>query len=369
MGRPDTQDYRRLFLSDTPLLDVRAPVEFARGAFPTATNLPLMNDAERHQVGVRYKQAGQDAAIALGHELVNGEVRQQRLQGWLDFTRANPQGYLYCFRGGLRSRTVQSWLRAAGCDYPLVKGGYKAMRQFLLDELEKPVPLLRLAGQTGTGKTELLKSLMAEGHAGIDLEGLANHKGSAFGRSPEDKQPSQIDFENTLAIALLKKQAAIQPGTSPRLLIEDEGRMIGRLAQPLPFYQHFQQQPLVILTAPFAERVSRIYREYVTEQARAFEQQFGSEGPRLHREAMLSALDRIRKRLGGVRHQAIRDSMLHAFEKGSDILHRQWIAALLREYYDPMYDYQLSRKPGKPLLTGSAREIRDFLNQNNSTVT
>ena len=98
-----------------------------------------MSDDERAQVGICYKQQGQEAAIELGHQLVSGELKAQRLAQWADFAEQHPQGYLYCFRGGLRSQTVQRWLREAGIDYPLVIGGYKAMRRFLLEELERSV--------------------------------------------------------------------------------------------------------------------------------------------------------------------------------------------------------------------------------------
>ncbi len=359
--RSDSQDYHRIFLNDTPLLDVRSPIEFSKGAFPTACNIPLMSDAEREQVGICYKHAGQEAAIALGHRLVSGETKANRLQKWQDFTQKNPTGYLYCFRGGLRSRTVQEWLRQAGCDYPLVVGGYKAMRRFLLEQLEVTAPLLRLAGQTGSGKTELLQQLIQEGYPGIDLEKLANHRGSAFGRNPDDHQPTPINFENALAIDWLKVRHAYL--THPRpILIEDEGRAIGRLAQPLAFYNHFRQQPVVVLTAPFAERVDRILDEYVQQQRLVFQRLYGEHGSQHHRDFMLTALDRIRKRLGGVCHQQIRNCMLQAFESNSDILHRQWIETLLKAYYDPMYDYQLRQKKDQIVFSGNAGEVREFLN-------
>jgi tRNA 2-selenouridine synthase len=101
--REDTQDYRSLFLKDTPLMDVRAPVEFSKGAFPNAINLPLMIDSERQAVGLRYKQRGQASAIELGHQLVSGSLRDARIQAWIAFAQAHPEGYLYCFLGGLRS--------------------------------------------------------------------------------------------------------------------------------------------------------------------------------------------------------------------------------------------------------------------------
>ena len=137
--RADTSDYRQLFLQDAPMMDMRAPAEFHHGAFPSALSLPLMTDEERAQVGICYKQQGQQAAIELGHQLVAGQTREQRMAQWREFAQANPTGYLYCFRGGLRSQTVQQWLHEAGIDYPLVMGGYKAMRRFLMDELAASV--------------------------------------------------------------------------------------------------------------------------------------------------------------------------------------------------------------------------------------
>ncbi len=141
------------------MMDMRAPLEFAKGAFPGAHSLPLMTDEERAAVGRCYKREGQQAAITLGHELVSGEVKARRLAAWVDFARRHPSGYLYCFRGGLRSQTVQQWLREAGIDYPLVLGGYKAMRRFLLEELERSVAaadIVLVAGKTGTGKTRVI---------------------------------------------------------------------------------------------------------------------------------------------------------------------------------------------------------------------
>ena len=115
---PDITDYRDIFLNDRPMMDTRAPVEFAKGAFPGVINLPLMTDDERQRVGTCYKQQGQQAAIVLGHELVSGRIKAERIEQWARFAQANQQGYLYCFRGGLRSQIVQQWLKTeAGIDY------------------------------------------------------------------------------------------------------------------------------------------------------------------------------------------------------------------------------------------------------------
>ena len=225
--RADTSDYRRLFLDRAPLLDTRAPTEFARGSFPGATSLPLMSDEERAAVGICYQAQGQAAAIALGHRLVAGELRERRLAAWRDFAGAHPDGYLYCFRGGLRSQIVQRWLAEVGVDYPRVLGGYKAMRRFLLGTLEAQAQrgdFVLVAGATGSGKTRAIAALPRA----IDLEGLARHRGSAFGRLLEP-QPSQIDFENALAVALLRLDTAAAP-----LFLEDEGGSSGAWPCPRP---------------------------------------------------------------------------------------------------------------------------------------
>src|SRR5690606_25391291 len=185
--------------------------------------------------GTCYKQKGQQAAIALGHELVSGRVKEMRVQAWSTFARAHPDGYLYCFRGGLRSQVTQQWLRGAGIDYPRVAGGYKAMRGFLLETLDAALRECRfvlVGGLTGTGKTDVLVQL----DNAIDLEAHANHRGSSFGKRAT-AQPAQIDFENALAIDLLKKRAR---GFS-QFVLEDEGRIVGSCSLPLALYEGMQQ--------------------------------------------------------------------------------------------------------------------------------
>src|SRR5690606_35803067 len=158
--RGDSGDYRAIFLSDLPLMDVRAPVEFHKGAFPQVLNLPLMNDDERQRVGTCFKQRGQQAAIELGHQLVSGALKAERIAAWAAFAKGHPDGYLYCARGGLRSQIAQQWLSSeAGIEYPRVLGGYKALRGFLIQTIDEAVAeceLILLGGLTGTGKTELL---------------------------------------------------------------------------------------------------------------------------------------------------------------------------------------------------------------------
>jgi tRNA 2-selenouridine synthase len=354
-ARPDTDDYRALFLSPTPMMDMRAPLEFARGAFPAALSLPLMSDDERAQVGICYKQRGQDAAIELGHQLVSGELKQQRLAQWASFARQHPQGYLYCFRGGLRSKTVQQWLRDAGLDYPLILGGYKAMRRFLLEELERSVnnaSFVLVSGKTGTGKTRVITRLTRA----VDLEGLANHRGSSFGQMPTP-QPSQIDFENSLSIALLRLLASGEQ----RICLEDEGRLIGCLALPESLREKMGVAPLVIVEQSLEQRIDVVIADYVVDLGQRYTLLFGEDGARQHGEKLQSDLARIRKRLGGLLHQQVSEMMAAAFDRewrsGDVSGHRQWIAILLEQYYDPMYDYQLSKRAGDILFSGDREAV------------
>ena len=356
-SRPDTDDYLSLFLNDTPLLDVRAPVEFDKGSFPTAVNAPLMNDDERHRVGICYKEQGQDAAIELGHQLVSGDLKAQRIEAWRRFASAHPDGYLFCFRGGLRSRLTQQWIRDSGIDFPLVKGGYKALRRFLIDQLEALIDSAEfriVSGRTGTGKTRVLNQLPNP----VDLEGLANHRGSSFGREVTP-QPSQIDFENRLAVAMLKAHHHI----GGPIYLEDESRLVGRCALPHTLRERMAEAPLLILEQPIEERVRIIREDYVVKMAADYADRDGAEaGWAAFEDYLLSALDRIRKRLGGERHQALRQAMESALAEqrasGDVREHDHWIRALLENYYDPMYDFQLEQKAGRILVRGGPETIR-----------
>ncbi len=355
--REDTSDYRTLLLSGVPLLDTRSPVEFEKGAFPTAQNIPLMSDDERHLVGIRYKESGQQSAIELGNELVSGDGRQQRLDAWCNFARNNCEGYLYCFRGGLRSQTVQAWMQECGAHYPLVKGGYKAMRRFLLEELPRCLDLAKLvliSGKTGTGKTRVIDAL----ESAIDLEGIARHRGSTFGRLLIE-QPTQISFENTLITQFLQK---LESGY-PTLFLEDEGHLIGRVALPDDLRLAMKAAPMLVVEEPIPSRVGVVVDDYVIDLGRRFEAHFPGFGPLQHAQRLREDVAKIRKRLGGALHQQVDQQIQDAFalqlHTGDLAAHGQWIETLLLQYYDPMYEYQLSRREGKVLYVGDRAAVID----------
>lgn len=360
--RSDSADYHALFLSDIPMIDTRAPVEFSQGAFPTAVNLPLMTDEEREKVGTCYKQNGQQAAIALGHKLVQGDVKQARLNAWLDFAKQHPQGYLYCFRGGLRSQICQQWLAEAGCAYPRVIGGYKAMRRFLIDTVDRisrEARFVILAGRTGAAKTELLRHC----NNSVDLEELARHRGSAFGRRVGG-QPTQIDFENALAIQMLRREHA-EPNRP--VLLEDEGSYVGSNTIPDALRQAMARAPIVVVEAELEARVEHSFRNYILHNLDDWQNQLGrEEGFQRFAHELRESLCRLQRRLGGQRYREVGEILedaIDAHRQDDSSAHREWIRILLRDYYDPMYDYQLSKKAERIIHRGEAEGVLAFFGE------
>lgn len=356
-------DLREIFLHDVPMMDVRAPVEFTKGAFPGVINLPLMNDVERQKVGTRYKEDGQQAAIELGHRLVSGELKEARLEAWAAFARRHPEGLLYCFRGGLRSQITQQWLKSeAGIEYPRVMGGYKAMRSFLIEVTDQAVAecdFVLVGGLTGSGKTEVLQQI----DNGLDLEGHANHRGSSFGKHATP-QPGQIDFENRLAVDILKKRAR----QHDQFVVEDEGRIVGSRAVPLELFRAMQEAPLVWLEDSFDSRVERILKDYVTDLCAEFVAVQGVEtGFAAYAERLKQSLASIIRRLGGERYQrlaAIMDGALaEQGRSGAVDLHRGWISGMLSEYYDPMYAFQRDSKNARVEFAGDQGAVVEYLRQ------
>lgn len=361
---PTVDDFAELFINDVALIDVRAPVEFAQGSFPYAVNIPLMNDKEREAVGIRYKEQGQDEAILLGAELVNDENRKQRTEQWIEYLEKNGKkwgGVIFCFRGGLRSQISQQWVfDKTGQQYPRVQGGYKAMRRFLIDTIEKvsqEMPILVIGGRTGSGKTRLLKQF----DNSIDLEGLANHRGSAFGPTATP-QPTQINFENALAIELLKKQ---HEGHS-FLIIEDEARNVGSIGVPQALFEAMKHSPIVKLEVSESERNKVSIEEYILDSQQSFDEFYGKEkGFQALSEHLHNSLNKIQKRLGGVRYKQAKQQLQSAIENYQNNNSLEGfiplVTSLLTEYYDPMYDYQISKKQDRVIYSGSYLEISSFI--------
>lgn len=366
-GEPITKlplysNYRTIALKRLPLVDLRAPIEFAKGSFPNTVNLPLLTDSERAAVGTVYKRHGNEAAVKLGHQLVSGEVKAARIAQWVDFLREHPDALIFCWRGGQRSQIVQRWIyESAGIVVPRIEKGYKAFRNYLIDAVNKAAEsrdIYLLGGRTGSGKTLLLPRFAQS----IDLEGLANHRGSAFGRYAAP-QPPQIGFENALAYELIDREAKGYQS----LLLEDESRTIGHIHIPHPLFQAMQRRgKLVLLERPLPERVEIAYRDYILYGQKDYEKALGAGiNPHGWIETMRHNFDRIKKRLGGERHRLFRRMLDEAWEHqqktGDASRHKAWIEALLRDYYDPMYDYQLRQRKEQILFRGDEEAVVQFL--------
>lgn len=363
MELPQIDNYRSILLNDTPLLDVRAPVEFIQGAFPSAENLPLINDQEREEIGIRYKEQGQDEAIKLGHQLVQGETKSQRVNHWQDFFEQHPQAVLYCFRGGMRSKISQQWIyEKTGIVYPRIKGGYKAMRRFLIDELEvsaQKINPVMIGGRTGIGKTLLLNRIKQQ----IDLEGIFHHRGSVFGNHVTP-QPSQIDIENKLSIELLK----LRSEKHLNIALEDEGSNIGSRDIPAVLFTRMKQSPLILLEASISERVDITFQEYIVESLAEHQEHNGKEaGFESWAEQLQTSIDKIQRRLGGVRYKEIKAILTDAIEQqsstGDTDFHKDWIKVLLADYYDPMYDFQTAKKQDRVVFKGTQDDVLEYLKE------
>ena len=339
----NTSVLARWLAEQRPAIDVRSPGEFAEGHLPGAVNLPILNDDERAQVGTTYRLEGSEAANALGQQLVSGVVRDTRVVHWLEFLQLHPDAYLYCWRGGARSRIATQWLSIQGFTPERIEGGYKALRQLCLQTLDVTPESTHnwwlLGGRTGSGKTELLHEL----EPCIDLEALAEHRGSAFGGKGAP-QPALATFENRVACALLARQ-------DMPLVLEDESRTIGRLGIPEAVHRAMQRAPVVLLESDLSSRVASIQHEYVDVPLQTVT-------PDAVEHRFQSALTRIQRRLGGVRYKELSHEIHHAFSTGD---HHRWIERLLTWYYDPMYDYQLEQKQTRIRFAGPAAAVKSFL--------
>jgi tRNA 2-selenouridine synthase len=346
------------FLNSVPMIDVRAPVEFNLGGLPGAVNLPIMNDDERAQVGTAYKKAGRETAMSLGHKLVSGEIQEARIQGWLNFIEANPNAILYCFRGGLRSQITQRWLAERGQDRPLIEGGFKAAREFLrlqTDTFSRERKFLLLSGSTGSAKTHLIHKI-SKFYPTVDLEALARHRGSAFG-AWDQPQPPQVEFENTLAVSLMK----LAPDPRP-WIFEDESRMIGRSVLPEDFFLRMRASDVILVDETFEQRIENIYQDYVVQTCLSSDDECEA---RTLFAKYRAAAQAISRKLGGLRTQEVLEDLRRSeedFLAGRGLqANRSWIAKLLQYYYDPLYLGSLEKRQPKILFRGGSAEILDIL--------
>jgi len=301
-----------------PVVDVRSPGEFSYGHISGAVNIPLFNDSQRAEVGTIYKNEGNLKAVIRGIDLAAPEM-SDKLRRAIELA---PEKFLltYCWRGGMRSEAM-AWLFSMGGLTPLLlEGGYKAYRNHILTDLSRKRNFIILGGLTGSGKTHILKYIMSSGTQVTDLEGLASHKGSAFGALGQQPQPSSEHFANLLYSDLAGKNE------DDPLWLEDESRNIGAVFMPDSFYNMMQSAPVVALMISIETRIPRLLREYAS----------------FPPEQIIASVMKISKRLGGDRTR----EALEAIRNGD-------FATAIRitlEYYDKSYYYALSKPHGRQVI-------------------
>jgi len=266
-------------------VDVRSEGEFEQGHIPAAVNLPLLTNAERVQVGTDYKQKGQAAAIKTGFRLVGPRLEQ--IIAHTEQLAAGNELLAYCWRGGLRSQYFCQFASMAHLRATPLIAGYKGYRQQVMQAFQKPYQLLILGGCTGSGKTEILQALARAGEQVIDLEGLANHKGSVFGGLLQPPQPTTEQFQNNLFEQLL----LMNPDRP--IWVEDESVAIGKIFLPDAWWRKMNRVPIFEIDLNKEQRVARLVQEY------------GSANP----DAFIEAVRKIARRLGALVAGQVEDAV------------------------------------------------------------
>lgn len=311
---------------------------------PFAAYGPILTDEERHEVGIRYKQEGQEEAVALGYDLTDA-VMAERVAGWRAVCEAGPTAVM-CWRGGMRSKLATEFIAR---DVLRVEGGYKALRNYVMGQLETSLASKEtyvIGGMTGSGKTALLNEVDKPGVLALDLEGEAKHRGSAFG-SLLKPQSAQATFENSLAVKLLLSSAAV-------LLLEDESRNIGHRQLPEPIFRAIERSPVILVEESVKSRVRQIHQDYVLSLSDAH-------GVEVAKRYLQESLLRLRKRLSSEVVERGAASLEAARGAWRDPAAHTWIAPLLTKYYDPLYRKGLKSMNRPVAFRGSREECKTWI--------
>jgi tRNA 2-selenouridine synthase len=308
-----------------PVLDVRSPGEYLHAHIPAAHSFPLFSDEERKVVGTTYKQLSREEAIKIGLDYFGPKMREMVEHAESIAKNSETKTLLvHCWRGGMRSAAIAWLLDLYGFEVYLLIGGYKVFRNWVLTYFEKyDLPLTVIGGYTGSGKTEILQALEAKGELVIDLEGIAGHRGSAFGNLGLPEQPGVEQVENSLAIYLQNIKSQLNSSDKKWIWVEDESRRIGNINLPEAFHKNLKSSPFIFLKVPFENRLDNIVRIY-------------GEFPV---DRLEDSILRIRKRMGNDQN-----SLAINLLKENDI---KGCFAILLTYYDRYYlksSFQYERK-------------------------
>lgn len=302
---------------DNPIyIDMRSPAEFRDGRIPGAVNIPLFDDDERCQVGTTYRVDGPDEAKQLGLSLVSTKLPEIVSQVRSLYRRGGTV-IVYCWRGGMRSKAVVSVLDLVGIPAFQLSGGYKNYRRYVLDSLAEfsPLPpIVVLCGSTGVGKTTLLNILERRSVPVIDLERLANHRGSAFGQIGLGRSETAQNFDALLLNQLRRLQC------KPYIVVECESKRVGNVYLPTVLYQAMQSGKKMLAYAGVETRVTRLMDEYLDLYNK-------------NRDEIVNSLTSLSRRLGTAKTQTLLDAFA-----GNQV--REVVRTLLIDYYDPLYGYE-----------------------------
>lgn len=297
---------------EIPVVDVRSPKEFEIGHIPGAFNIPIFTNEERAIVGTKYKQEGREPAILIGLEIVGSKLRDFANTG-RKLAEKNTL-LVHCWRGGMRSSSMAWLFETVGIKTYVLEGGYKSFRSYGKSQLAASENLIILGGLTGSGKTETLLKIKEKSEQVIDLEGLAHHKGSAFGALGQEPQPTNEQFENNLICKWLDLDL------SKPIWLEDESHSIGSNWIPNELFKLMRKAPVLKMELPKKERIKRLINEYAGFDVKYLE------------ECVL----KIGKRLGG---QNVKQA-LESLENG-DLSN---VAELTLAYYDKSYGHGLNTR-------------------------
>ena len=323
-----------------PVFDVRSEAEFSHAHIPGAHNLPLFNNEERAVVGTIYKQKSRELAIKKGLEYFGPKMKDMVVFVEETIAKLRPENktvLVHCWRGGMRSAGVAWLLDLYGFKVYTLVGGYKSFRNWVLSGFDQKIKFRILGGYTGSGKTIVLSALKDKGAPVIDLEGLAGHKGSAFGNIGLPKQPSQEMFENKLAVDIHK---TIKDYSEKEIWLEDESQRIGTVNIPQVLWNHIRTCPVYFLDIPFEERLNYLVETY----------------GKLDAVELGEAIKRIQKRLGGLETKT---ALQHLDERNlKDCF------SILLKYYDKQYGKGLQNRPDpKPsVVTIETNAVNDIKN-------
>lgn len=295
-----------------PVIDVRSPAEFLKGHIPGAYNIPLFTNEERATIGTLYVQKGKQEAVVTGLEIVGPKMKYFVLEA--KKLAVNNHLLVHCWRGGMRSNSMAWLFEQTGLRTTTLKGGYKAYRRFVIENINSELNLIVIGGMTGSGKSEILRELKKIGEQILDLEALANHKGSAFGAIGQPLQPTQEQFENNLfsEFRILDCQKTTW--------VEDESFSIGRNQLPKGLFEKMQKTRVVQISLDKQERVKRLVKEYAC----------------FSKDLLAESIKKIEKRLGF-------DQAKFALE-ALDENNFELVAEITLRYYDKAYLWQIQHR-------------------------